>query len=142
MIDKVFALICNSDHTKFLAIRRSATDAQFPNMLGIPGGGVEPGETAIDAVDREVWEETGVRTTSIQTEPIYDNSITIRGQEFRTRVYTATIASENFLPQPGEADAVLWVDSRAYLQNLVEHNYPQDQIILFTDLLVQRGLHS
>lgn len=41
-----------------LLVRRGDEPAQ--GMWSAPGGHIEPGETAIDAARREVWEETGL----------------------------------------------------------------------------------
>jgi len=35
------------------------------NLYSLPGGGVEDGEDAVEAVKREIWEETGCRVTSL-----------------------------------------------------------------------------
>ncbi len=52
----VGALVCRGDH--ILLVQR----ANPPQMgrWSLPGGRVEPGETLVDAVVREVMEETGV----------------------------------------------------------------------------------
>ena len=55
--------------TRLLVIRRDADPAiAFPDMLDIPGGGVEPGETAIEAVLRETIEEVGLVLSEAQLE--------------------------------------------------------------------------
>ena len=33
----------------------------YPNVWGLPGGAVEPGETPAEAAVRELWEETALR---------------------------------------------------------------------------------
>jgi 8-oxo-dGTP diphosphatase len=33
----------------------------YPNVWGLPGGAVEPGETPLEAAARELWEETSLR---------------------------------------------------------------------------------
>jgi len=35
-----------------------------PGLWGLPGGGLDPGESPAEAVVREIWEETGQRVTS------------------------------------------------------------------------------
>jgi mutator protein MutT len=43
-----------------LIIQRSSTEGNFPGLWAFPGGKVEIGETAIDAVVRELAEETSL----------------------------------------------------------------------------------
>ena len=54
----VGAVIVNEDDRAFVH-RRGYDRALFPGAWDIPGGHVEPGESPIDALRREVQEETG-----------------------------------------------------------------------------------
>ena len=36
----------------------------YPNVWGLPGGAVEPGETPLEAAARELWEEAAVRPSA------------------------------------------------------------------------------
>ncbi len=45
--------------------------------LDLPGGGAEKGETLIECLEREFYEETGMRITPVSTEPL-----TVVGQLF------------------------------------------------------------
>lgn len=60
---------------------------------GLPGGGVEYGESAVDAVIREVWEETGVH---VEVEKLLLNK-TFAPDKF-AMYYLCTIKSGVFQP--------------------------------------------
>ncbi|MEO5627794.1 MAG: NUDIX hydrolase [Candidatus Saccharimonadales bacterium] len=45
---------------KFLALRRSKTDIRRPLKWDFPGGMVDPGETFVEALIREIKEEAGL----------------------------------------------------------------------------------
>jgi|SRR6185437_4465087 len=53
------AFICN-ERSEILLLRRSATDTPRPGKWDIPGGAVEPDEGIIEAMRREIGEETGL----------------------------------------------------------------------------------
>jgi len=53
----VFALVI--DQSDILLLRRSLTTSR-PGQWGLPGGGINPKESAVDAAIREVREEAGL----------------------------------------------------------------------------------
>jgi 8-oxo-dGTP diphosphatase len=63
----VGAVIVNEDGRAFVH-RRGYDRALFPGAWDIPGGHVEPGESPIDALRREVQEETGWQLRRVVSE--------------------------------------------------------------------------
>jgi len=71
----VFILYRQADRWMVPFVRRRADLRDHPGQVALPGGGVEPGESAWEAAQREVAEEIGVPTGRLQPlgagEPIY-----------------------------------------------------------------------
>src|SRR5262249_2340564 len=59
--------------------RRAPTLRRNPGNYALPGGGLEPGEDAIDAAIREAAEELGVLMTRAQALGLLDDFITLGG---------------------------------------------------------------
>lgn len=56
-----------------LAVRKSAGDMYYAHQWDLPGGHVESGETEIDALKREIWEETGLNV-AVAPEPFTETA--------------------------------------------------------------------
>lgn len=52
-------------HNKVLILKRSELEKNHPGRWGFPGGGIDRGETALEAVIRECEEEIGVAPVNV-----------------------------------------------------------------------------
>ncbi|KAJ2725169.1 hypothetical protein GGI07_001431 [Coemansia sp. Benny D115] len=57
-----------SNNPSVLIVQRSADERSYSNEWEIPGGHVDPGESILDAVTREVFEETALKVTEVISE--------------------------------------------------------------------------
>ena len=106
------ALIWNSDRTKLLAVSRK-TD---PNDLGLPGGKGEAGEDPLDAVVREVEEETGLEIT--EASYVYRRLDYANREEVEPSLmaFCFLVTSYEGEPRQVEAGHVVWVDPARLLE--------------------------
>lgn len=56
------SVVFHPDQEKFLTLRRSAADSKHPGYWDLPGGGVDFGENHLQAIEREIKEETGLNS--------------------------------------------------------------------------------
>ncbi|KAJ2798869.1 hypothetical protein H4R20_004658 [Coemansia guatemalensis] len=55
----------DASNPSVLIVQRAASERSYPNEWEIPGGHVDPGESILDAVSREIHEETGLSVTKV-----------------------------------------------------------------------------
>ena len=61
----VGGLVLSKDKSKLLCIQERKSPTDSGPVWKLPGGLVEAGESIEQAVNREVWEETGVKTNFV-----------------------------------------------------------------------------
>ena len=117
---------------KYLVTRRSKMNTYMPLKWDIPGGIVEPGETVVDAIYREVCEEIGITIDVKQVVYVYSNrdQLPLR-QTFQT-VYLCQYVRGEVRLNPSEHDMHQWleyddiasVDMIDFLGELVKSYHP------------------
>lgn len=114
----VAAVICREDG-RALFIRRAKEPGK--GKLGMPGGFVDPGESAEQALVREVREEVGLELRDVRYLSSHPNQYLYAGVTYQTLdlFYTGRV------DQPDRADALDAVESIAWLD---AHTVPLEEI--------------
>lgn len=90
-----------------LLMTRRAPQKSFAHTWENPGGAAKAGETSLQAIQRELFEETGIRAE----ERDFEFLSTTRDNHCFYDHYClkAEVSVEQIVLQPGETDAVKWV---------------------------------
>lgn len=62
----VLVAITERERPGMLLIHRPSTMRAHPGQVALPGGRIDPGETATEAALREAWEELGIRPEDVR----------------------------------------------------------------------------
>jgi mutator protein MutT len=93
----------------------------YPNAWDLPGGHIDPGETASAALRRELREELGIDLSELTPEP----AARLRTDGFDLRVWLVTAWSgEPENTSPDEHDSIAWFPTTALRQlTLADNRY-------------------
>jgi 8-oxo-dGTP diphosphatase len=110
-------LISKDDNSKVLLVRRK--NDPFKGMLSIPGGFINEGETAEDAMTREAKEETSLVVEPIAILGVYSNP------ERDPRMHTISVTFITRIVQGNEdarddAADLRWIDVEDELDSLIQ----------------------
>ncbi|MEU4211246.1 NUDIX hydrolase [Streptomyces sp. NPDC026206] len=104
----VGAVITDSDG-KVLLLHRTADD-YLGGLWELPSGGVDDGENLIEALRREVAEETGLTVTAVGDYLGHFDYRSGSGRATRQFNFTATVTTTGDTVKLTEHDAHLWAD--------------------------------
>jgi 8-oxo-dGTP diphosphatase len=117
-----------------ILIDRRRPEGAMGGLWEFPGGKIEPGETMQECIEREIYEELGIKIA------VGEHLITIDHTYTHLRV-TLTVHHCRHLtgvPQPLESDEIRWVG----LNELEEFAFPQANIQIIAALKDYRELKS
>lgn len=114
-----------ADEPGLLLIHRPSNMRSHPGQIGLPGGGIDPGETPVEGALREAWEELGIRQDKVRVIGTSDVYHTHSGFEI-TPVLGVVPADIEIDPNPTEvaqwfeAPASFLLDPANHKENHVE----------------------
>jgi|SRR5690606_20950744 len=92
--------VCALKGDKILGVARRGTT----NEWGLPGGKVDPGETPLEALVREVWEEAHIQLDKTKLEPVFERV------DYPFKVTTFFYHGNiDQVPEQGDAGPAKWV---------------------------------
>jgi 8-oxo-dGTP pyrophosphatase MutT (NUDIX family) len=92
---------------RYLYLMRN--DPKHPGAWGLPGGRIEPGETLIDAIQRECYEELGSMPEYLRLVPL--EKFTTADSGFSYHTFFCSV-DEEFIPVLNyEHQGYAWIDS-------------------------------
>jgi 8-oxo-dGTP diphosphatase len=127
VLDCVAFLLVDGD--RFLVERRRRDKTVDPGAVAIPGGHLEPGESPVQALHRELAEELGLTTP----DPQYFCTLLNPSEELRKLHYYAVHSWSGEI-QNNEAEELLWLP----LNDLQDLDLAVDQVAIGEYLRVVR----
>lgn len=107
---------------RILVQRRDFDTLRFPNWICFPGGGVEPGETAAQAVTREAREETGLTLSLTDCVKQFDWFAMDCGKPRRNRFFVFRVGSPTVKSLEG---TMLWFTPEKLRRTRMVHDQEQ-----------------
>lgn len=97
-------------------------------LINAPGGKIDPGETALQSAERELWEEVGVQ--ALATEEVgelsfqFVDGLRLHVQVFRSRTFRGeAVETDEALPMWVSTDALpydeMWADDRVWIPRML-----------------------
>ena len=114
------AVLYNPDG-HILILRRSKTHPVLAYEVDFPGGIIERGETVIDGLLREVYEETGIQLDATSLTQVHDQADV--GNEHH-HVFVAQLAATPDVTISWEHDQYQWANPQKTLDSLLAHPSP------------------
>lgn len=103
----VTGILVKNAEGKLLLVKKKDGVGPYAGMYLTPGGGVKTGESADEAVQRELYEETGVKATNIRR-VLFDDDVTEnwKGEKkhFIMLLYTGEYVSGDLKPTENDDD--------------------------------------
>ena len=90
-MDKISKVILYKDDEVLLQLRDNRPDIDYPNTWSIIGGYIDEGETAEQAMIREIEEEIGLKIDHVE---LFTSKITVEdegGDEFEENIFSAVL---------------------------------------------------
>ncbi|RJR31668.1 NUDIX hydrolase [Candidatus Parcubacteria bacterium] len=118
-------LIVTNNKKQILLVKRAKTQKEFPDCWSFPGGGCETGETAEEAIKREIKEELNCKIKKLQ----YFKSYYYKGKGYHSRVlyFYGTISGKIKL-QEKELSDFKWFELNNDLLKL-KLAYEQEEVV-------------
>jgi len=121
------AIVLHPTSKKFLIIKRASTEFIRPNTWDIPGGSVHYGELHKDALQREIFEETNLKVTSIKEINV------ITGYDQNKPMYfiiigSVCLATSTNITLSNEHGIYQWVTPEEYFNLNPEYTFIKDRL--------------
>jgi len=112
----------------FLA-KRAATKRFLPGIYEIPGGHIDFGESIVDGLKREIFEELEVNVSIGDPFFAFDYTNEVKGSHSAEIIYFATLKSspESIVLHPEDHESALWI-SKDQLPTLYTENKGSDDL--------------
>lgn len=111
-------------NNKLLTVKRGKEP--WKGMYGLPGGHMEEGETQIEALKRELKEETNFLIEVRKSDYLGTGSIPNNPNE--VILYRAQIIGGKETPQEDEVEEIKWLAYEEFFANLKQHSFPEGGI--------------
>lgn len=123
-------------------LTRRAPEKSFPGTWENSGGAVQAGENSLQAITRELYEETGIQADQAEFELI--SSTTDKCIHYDFYCLKRDIPISQVVLQPGETDAVRWVSfsqvhdmiARGEICKIIAKQFQRQE----ADLLARQGI--
>lgn len=125
---------------KLLTIKRKTEP--WPGMYGLPGGHIKEEENKIEALKREIKEETSLEIQANKSDFLGTEELRYKSRGFKIFFYKAKIIKGKESPQKGEIEEIKWLDLNEFLQNLKEFEFSSDEIKRLSSVAKLAGCYS